>query len=126
MKSPASPLKRGLCLCLAAICMTSCTVQSRYSPLGRAYPPRPENSPVEIFQTGAPTRPFDRVSRLDVHLEKTHFVPSSFDDARPELEKQARLSGSDAIIDIRESRSSLNETRIYHVTATGIRYKDSR
>ena len=126
MKGKSSPLKRGLGFCLAALLTVSCTVQSRYSPLGRALPPKPADAPVEIFHTGAPKRPFERVSRLDVHLEKTHFVPSSFSDAQPELQKQARLSGADAVIDIRESRSSLNETLIYHVTATGIRYLDSR
>jgi len=101
-------------------------MQSRFSPLGKSYPPRPQTAAVEVFQTGAPAKPFERVSRLDVHLEKTHLVPSSFSDALPELEKQARLSGADAIIDIRESKSSIGETRIYHVTATGIRYRDSR
>lgn len=125
MRIRASHLKRGLCLCFAAMLCAACTTQSRFSPLGNSQPPRPETAAVEVFQTGAPTRPYERVSRLDVHLEKTHLVPSSFSDALPELEEQARLSGADAIIDIRESRSSLNETLIYHVTATGIRYKDS-
>jgi uncharacterized protein YbjQ (UPF0145 family) len=57
-------------------------------------------------------------------LEKTHFIGSSLDDALPELKKQARLSGADAIIEIRESSSKTGETKIYHVTATGIRYTD--
>ena len=101
-------------------------MQSRFSPLGGTVPPRSTSSRVEVFQTGTPTRPYERVSRLDVHLEKTALVTSTFSDALPELEKQARLSGADAIMDVHETRSSLNETRIYHVTATGIRYKDSR
>ena len=126
MRLQAPHLKHGLCLCLAGILGAACTMQSRFSPLGKSYPPRPQTAAVEVFQTGAPAKPFERVSRLDVHLEKTHLVPSSFSDALPELEKQARLSGADAIIDIRESKSSIGETRIYHVTATGIRYRDSR
>lgn len=126
MNPPVIRLMAGVGGALLLLVATACTTQSRYSPLGKSFPPRPETAAVEIFQTGAPARPFDRVSRLDVHLEKTHLVPSSFSDALPELEKQARLSGADAIIEIRETRSSVGETRIYHVTATGIRYRDGR
>jgi hypothetical protein len=65
------------------------------------------------------------LSRLDVHLEKTHFIESSLSDALPELKRQARLSGADAVIEIRERTSKVAETRVYHVSATGIRFPDS-
>jgi len=74
--------------------------------------------------TGAPGKEFVRISRVDVHLEKSAFIASAFEDALPELKKQACLSGADAIIEIREQSSSILETRAYHVTATGIKYKD--
>ena len=71
-------------------------------------------------------RSFVRISRLDVHIEeKTYFIASSLNEALPELNKQARLSGADTIIEIRERSSMVGETRIYHVTATGIRYTHS-
>ena len=44
----------------------------------------------------------------------------------PELLKQARLSGADAIINIQERKSALNESRSLHVTATGIKYTDNQ
>jgi hypothetical protein len=69
-----------------------------------------------------PNKPFNRIARLDVHLEKTGFVRSSFDDALPELKKQARQAGADAVIEIQEIRSQILETMVYHVTATGVRY----
>jgi hypothetical protein len=94
--------------------------------LGQTYPPKPESYEVQVFSGTAPARPFVRISRLDVHLEKTHFIGSSLEDALPELKKQARLSGADAIIEIRESSSMVVETKIYHVTATGIRFTDSQ
>lgn len=116
-----------LALCLVALFIVSCaTTQSRYFMLGDSYPPKPEGYDVQIFQNEAPQRSLRRISRLDVHLEKTLFIGSSLDDALPELKKQARLSGADAIIEIRESRSMVGETKIYHVTATGIRYIDSK
>jgi len=90
--------------------------------LGQSFPPKPEGYEVQIFRGTPPDRPFVRISRLDVHLEKAYFMSSSFQDALPELKKQARLSGADAVIDIRESHSMVGETMVYHVTATGIRY----
>ena len=120
-------LNNGLLLCLMAIVGVSCaTSQSRFSLLGSSYPPKPETFEVEVFQTGGPSKPFERVSRLDVHLEKTHFISSSLTEALPALKKQARLSGADAIVEIRESKSMVGETQVYHVTATGIRYTDSK
>lgn len=121
------PINNALWLSLVVIIGVSCaTSQSRFSLLGRSYPPKPETFDVEVFQTGAPSRPFARVSRLDVHLEKTGFVSSSLSEALPDLKKQARLSGADAVVELRESRWSVNETQVYHVTATGIRYTDSQ
>jgi uncharacterized protein YbjQ (UPF0145 family) len=73
--------------------------------------------------TESPQKPVRRISRLDVHLEKTHFMTSSLEDALPELKKQACLSGADAIIELNERSSSVGETQIYHVTATGILYE---
>jgi hypothetical protein len=123
MKSLWSVLALSLSAFLAVSCATS---RSRYVPLGKVYPPKPEEYPVEVFKTGLPPRVFEKISRLDVHLEKAFFVGSSLETALPELKRQARLSGADAIIDIRETSSMVGETKIYHVTATGIRYTDSK
>ena len=117
---------RNLALCLTAIFAVSCaTSQSRYSMLGPSFPPKSEGSEVQVFRGPAPERPFIKISRLDVHLEKAVFIGSSLDDALPELKKQARLSGADAIIEIRELSSMVGETKVYHVTATGIRYANA-
>jgi hypothetical protein len=101
------------------------TTQSRFSPLSpEHFPALPESYDVQVFKSDTPTRPYKEIARLDVHLEITHFIPSSFDNALPELKKQARQSGSHAIIKIEEKRSRVGETMIYHVTATGVRYTD--
>ena len=120
-------LRNAIALTFAVLLAVSCaTSQSRYVPFGKTYPPKPEGYQVEVFRVEPPTRPFERITRLDVHLEKAFFVGSSLESALPELKKQARLSGADAIIDIRESSSMVGETKIYHVTATGIRYTDAK
>ena len=117
---------RILGFCLLALLMASCaTSQSRYAMLDKSFSPRPEGWDVQVFQNTAPSRPYLKISRLDVHLEKVFFLGSSLDGALPELKRQARLSGADAVIELQENRSMVGETRIYHVTATGIRYTDA-
>ena len=64
------------------------------------------------------------ISRLNVHLEKAFFVPSDLSSASGELRRQACLSGADGVIDIEEKNSSYLETRIYNLSATGIRFLD--
>ena len=98
------------------------TTQSRHEFLAERYPPRAADATVEVFRSGLPEVPFKRIARLDVHLEKTGFMTSRFEDALPELRKQARQAGADAVIDIEERRSQVLETMVYHVTATGARY----
>ncbi len=125
-RNPMRAIVFVLLSCVLAFLATSCTSsQSRFSRLTAAYPAKPATFPIEVFEDALPERPFERIARLDVHLEKTHFLSSSLKEALPELEKQARLSGADAIIEIRESRSTLNETKVYHVTAIAIRYVDA-
>lgn len=117
---------RALALCAAALALLGCaTTQSRFVPLGPAHAPLVETQEVAVFTSGEPARPFERVSRLDVHLEKTHFMKGRLEDALPELKRQARLSGAQAIIEIRELRSGIGETSIYHVTATGVHYAET-
>jgi len=114
---------RCACLCLAVIVIASCaTSQSRYALFGPSFPPKSADYKVEVFRESIPNRPFVRISRIDVHLEKTGLIPSSFEEVLPELKKQAQLSGADAVVEIREGHSRVGETRIYHVTATGIHY----
>ena len=78
--------------------------------------PKPASFAVQVFDGASPDRPFERIARLDAHFEKTHFATTFHDTAIEELKKQARAAGADAIIEIDERRSRLNETLILHVT----------
>ena len=119
----ARPARR--LLLTIALAMSACSAsRGRYAWLGPPYSPWPQGHPVEVFQDGLPTRAFVRVSRLDVHIEKTDFRKASFEEALPELMNQARLSGADAIVEIQERRTWVVGSRAYHVTATGIRYAE--
>ena len=117
-------------LLLAAVTLMVCAgcegpMPGRFSRLNGNYAAKPKDYNVEVLES-APTRPFEEIARLDVHIEHGFFSQPELKDAMPELLKQARLSGADAIINVQERRSNLNESRILHVTATGIRFKDNR
>jgi hypothetical protein len=107
-----------------ALCLAACaTTQSRFAPLGgKTFPPRDESFEIAVFEQSQPAEPFERIARLDVHFEKTGWADSSLQEALPELKRQARLAGADAIVELREQRSQVAETKIYHVTATAIRF----
>lgn len=108
-----------------ALGLTGCaSTTGIYRPIGERNPQRPADCDVLVYKDHPPTRPYAAVSRLNVHLEKTFFVPSDYSSASGELKKQACLSGADAVIDVKEEHSSYLETRIYNVTATGIRFLD--
>ena len=110
---------------LLALCVAGCaTTQSGFRPLGKPYPPRPTNFAVEIFETGEPQRAFERIARLDTHFEKTHLIYTSHETGMVELKKQARASGADAVIEVREMRSRVGETFVLHLTGIAIRYTD--
>jgi hypothetical protein len=111
---------------LVTLCVAACaTTQSGFRPLGAHYPPKPPGFAVEIFAGGEPTRPFERIARLDTHFEKTHFIHTTHAAGIAELQKQARAAGADAVIEVRELRSRVGETFILHVTGIGIRYTDA-
>jgi hypothetical protein len=112
----------GIALCALGIAAGCATQQSRYEFLADHYPPRASDAPVEVFRSGLPPVPFKRIARLDVHLERSGFMKPTFDEVLPELKKQARQAGADAIIEIEERPSQILETMVLHVTATGARY----
>ena len=123
--SVALRLKAG---CLAAVLsLAGCATEvGQYTMLGPRRPAKPANFPIEIYTNGLPTRAFERVAILDAHCESQYWAtPSLGAAAIPELKRQARVSGCEAIIEI-EVRKPVNwtlETRTIHVTATGIAYK---
>ena len=119
----SSTLRAVIAAFAASILLAGCVTQSRFAPIGDARQPKPGTCPIDVFTGQPPQRDFVRVARLDAHVENTFFVPQALSALLPSLKRQACLAGADAIIDIKESRSMLIETQIYHVTATAIAYR---
>jgi hypothetical protein len=112
-------------LLAALLGLSGCmTVQPTAFPIGPPRMPKQADTVVELFQDSAPTRKFEPVARLNVHIEKTFFVPTAFAEALPKLEALAREHGADALMTIEEKKSRLNETFIYNVSATAIAFTD--
>lgn len=108
---------RSLHVCLtAALTLAACSMLS---------PRRDANErPIEIIKSGAPSRPFTKVGRLDFHVDKwSSKDPPSMEDFRSELESQARLAGADAVMDVDWTLKGTPETGVYHVIATAISYR---
>lgn len=106
-----------------ALALCGCVATTgNYRALAERYPARSPDCSIEIFRDATPDRPFTAISHLNVHLEKTFFIPSDFASAVGELKRQGCLSGADGIVNIQEHHSSYLETRIYNLSATGIRF----
>jgi hypothetical protein len=114
----------NLAVAFFALAMTGCSIQSRHTMLVSRHVSKPPDCHIEFYTKGHPSREYERLSRLDTHIERTYYVRSHLEDALPMLRKEACASGADAVIDIEERSSSINlrETSIYHVTATAVRY----
>ena len=108
------------------ILLSSCvSVQESAFPIGsKSWPAKPSSAVVEVYRDAPPSRPYEAVARLNVHIEKTFFIKSAYSEALPRLQSLAREKGADAIIQISEDRSQLNETYIYNVKAVAIVYTD--
>jgi hypothetical protein len=121
-------MKRHLLCVLSACVLAGCASGvGAFTAIGPARPAKADNSRIDVFQTGLPQRPFERVALLDAHCESQWFSTPSFQsDVLPELMNQARAAGCDAIIEIKE-KSLMNpgnfETRASHYTAIGVAYK---
>ena len=100
------------------------SVQTNAFPVGARHPAKPTDAPVLWFRESMPSRAYEVVARLNVHIEKTFFIPTAFDEAKPELEAIARRHGADAIMNVEEKKSRLNETIIFNVSATAVVFKD--
>jgi hypothetical protein len=109
---------------VCGIVLSSCaTRQGTFVPLGPSRSPKAADAPVEVFRSGHPARGFTRVAQVEAHMEKTHLIPSSFAEAEAVLQEQAGRAGADAVIEIREQRSHVGETLIYHASGTAVCYR---
>ena len=79
---------------------------------------------VDVLVAGAPTRPVRAVGKLDFYVEKKSAGGGTLDDVLPELRRQARLSGAEAVSDVKWTlQAGEGGGGSYHVTATCLVYE---
>jgi hypothetical protein len=116
-------MNKHLGVVFLASCLGGCMATTgNHRDLASHYPPKSADCDIPIYRDVQPDRPYAAISRLNVHLEKTFFLPSDFASAVGELRRQGCLSGADGIVDIQEQSTHYLETRIYNLSATGIRF----
>lgn len=130
---PVRPLTRligpaTVSIMLSAWLLAACSSQSpaRFSPWGsKTFPAKEETFEVAVFDSVLPERAFERIARIQVAMEVPAVAEGSLQDALPELKRQARLAGADAIVDIRLVRSANGGSTRFQVNATGIRFSQN-
>jgi hypothetical protein len=108
------------CALLASGCAGP-SIQVRGIPLGSTPPPRPEAEKIEVYGDAPADGHYEVVARLDIHVEKA-FADPDLESALPELGRQARLAGAQAVVVVEERRWRIGEVRVLHLTAAGIRF----
>jgi hypothetical protein len=112
-----------LSICVVLTLAACASNSARFSPMpGKSLPPKDDSFEVAVFESVLPDRAFERVARLDVRMKMSASQAASLQDAIPELKRQARRAGADAIIDIRLQRSQDGDVMVFEVSAMGIRY----
>lgn len=77
-----------------------------------------------VFKDSLPTRKYEVVAKLNVHMEKSFFLHTAYEEVLPQLQELARQRGADGIIQIKEERSQIAETFVYNVTAAAILFTE--
>ena len=75
---------------------------------------------IEVFAAPPPGRALRPVSHLDLYVEKKGSGDPKLEDVLPELRRQARLSGAEAVTDVQWTLQEKSGPAVYHVTATGV------
>ena len=106
-----------------AALLSACTTQAVFTPANNEVIQLSTTGPVDTYlDDELPDVNYVTIGTISVHLEATHFIRFSFDDALERLEEKAGEVGANGLINIEEKRSRYLETSIYHVTADAIRY----
>ncbi len=75
---------------------------------------------VQVLVAGDAQRQFTRACNLDLYVEKTTSGEPALQDVLPEVKRQARLCGANAVAEIQWTLQGAGDARVYHVTAAGV------
>ncbi|MBZ5553353.1 MAG: hypothetical protein LAO21_11580 [Acidobacteriia bacterium] len=100
-------------------------VRSEVKVVGPALPAKPPDCQIEVLQEVKPERPFEIVAQIDVYVRRnkvTRGRQGVFEEALPELKKQACRVGADGAMVIRQTVSHSGEFKLLYVKSEAFRY----
>jgi hypothetical protein len=100
-------------------------VRSKVELVGDKRPAKPPNCEVEIFGENKPEKKYEVVARMDVYVRRNKITQgrqATYEEAVPELKKQACKAGADAVIVLRQTVSSSGEFKLLYVKAEAIHF----
>ena len=119
----------GLLSSLTASAFTQFSgVRSKVELVGPKRTARPTDCAVEIFNDKKPEKQYETVARLDVYVRRNKLTQGRqavYEEAVPELKKQACKTGADAVIVLRQTVSQSGEFKLLYVKAEAIHFPDS-
>jgi len=80
---------------------------------------------MEIFGENKPEKRYEVVARIDVYVRRNKITQgrqATYEEAAPELKKQACKAGADAVIVLRQTVSSSGEFKVLYVKAEAIHF----
>ena len=91
-------------------------------------PARPPDCAVELFSDNNPERQYEVVAHLDGYVRRNKLTQGRqavYEEAVPELKKQARKAGAEAVIVLRQTVSQSGEFKLLYVKAEAIHFPGS-
>ncbi|MGB7621519.1 MAG: hypothetical protein WBN92_04135 [Terriglobia bacterium] len=100
-------------------------VRSEVKIVGPALAARPLDCEIEVLEDSKPLDPFETVAQIDVYVRRnkvTRGRQGVFEEALPELKKQACRVGADGVMVLRQTVSHNGEFKLLYVKSEAFHY----
>ena len=100
-------------------------VRSEVKMVGPALPTRPPDCQIEVLEESKPLNPYETVAQIDVYVRRnkvTRGRQGVFEEALPELKRQACRVGADGVMVLRQTVSHNGEFKLLYVKSEAFHY----
>ncbi len=100
-------------------------VRSKVERTGPKLASKPKDCKIEIIDKEKPERPHEEIARIEVFVRRNKITQGReavYEEAVPELRKQACKLGADAVVVLRQRVSHSGEFKLLYVKTIAIRY----
>ena len=100
-------------------------VRSKVERTGLSRPPREKNCEIQFSQQKAPEREHEVLGRIEVWVRRNKLTMGRravYEEAEPELQKQACQLGAEAVVVVQQTVSHSGEFKLLYVKSHAIRF----